>query len=169
VRKSKADRRRKLLRIAIVLALVFIIAIAAVYNFLHSTLTVALMESLSTFKVAKVGYPSVQPDSIQLNITYSLENPTDFSIIVETIAISLSVNGKHLIGVNLPLNEDLPAGAKTFFHSIRDVTDKNILNSIRNQTYTLGVEGEIVGSTSYLFVQAHINKELASFESIKGP
>jgi len=168
VGEKKADRRKKLSRIMVVLALIIIIAVAAIYTHLNNTFTVALMESLSTFEVTEVEYPSIQPDSIQLNITFILKNPTDFPISIETIIISLNINEKYIIGVNLPLNENLSAGEAIFFYSIRDVTGNDVLSSIRSQTYTLRVEGEIVGSISYLFVQTHVRKGLAFSKVVEG-
>lgn len=168
MREKKADRRKKLLRIMVVLALIIIIAVAAIYTHLNNTFTVALMESLSTLEVTRVEYPSIQPDSIQLNITFILKNPTDFPISIEEIIISLYINEKYIIGVNLPLNENLPAGEDIFFYSIRDVTGNDVLSSIRSQTYTLKVEGEIVGSISYFFVQTHVHKGLAFSKVVEG-
>lgn len=168
MRGEKADRRKKLLRVLVVLVLIIVIAIAAIYTHLNNAFTVALMESLSTFEVTRVEYPSIQPDSIQLNITFTLKNPTDFPISIEAIIISLYIDEKHIIGVNLPLNENLPAGEDTFFYSIHDVTSNDVLSSIRSQTYTLRVEGEIVGSTSYLFVQTHVRKGLAFSNVVEG-
>ncbi|MCK4477557.1 hypothetical protein KAU88_03390 [Candidatus Bathyarchaeota archaeon] len=168
MRGKEADRRKKLLRVLVVLALIIVIVIAAIYNYLNNTYTVALMESLSTFEVTRVEYPSIQPDSIQLNITFILKNPTDFPISIEEIIISLYIDEKYIIGVSLPLNENLPAGEDTFFYSIHDVTGNDVLSSIRSQTYTLRVEGEIVGSISYLFVQARVHKGLAFSKVVEG-
>jgi len=168
LRKEKTGRRKKLLRIAMVLALVIVLAVAAIYIYLNNTLTAALMQSLRTFKMVSVTYSSVEADSVELNITFILENPTDFSITVEAIIIFFSVDERDIGGVTVSPTQNLPARENTSFYFIRYVTDEDVLDSIRNQTYKLSVEGKIVGYTRYLFVYKRMDRRLAFAETVTG-
>lgn len=153
---------------AIVLALVTIIAVAAVYTYLNNTLAGALMQSLGTFRVVSVTYPSASPDSVTLNITFMLRNPTDFPITLERIIVSFSVDDRDIGFLDLFPAQYLPAEEKTFFHFIRSVKNENVLRSFEKPTYILWVEGKIVGSLNYLFVDTSSTRRLAFSQTVGG-
>lgn len=168
LRKEKTGRRKKLLRVAIVLALVFVLAVAAIYIHLNNIITAALTQSLRTFKIASVTYPSVQLNPVEVNITFILKNPTDFSITVETIIISFSIDDRDIGGVTVYPTQNLPAGENTYFYFIHTVTNEDVLNSVRNSTYKLSVNGRIGGSARYLFVQAHVGRRVVFSQKAHG-
>ncbi len=168
MKKRKSDRRRTLRYVILVLALAAILAVAAIYINFNSTLVAALGNSLNTFRLTEVTYPTVEPDSIDLNISFILRNPSDFAVTVESIIIYFSVDDRDIGGVSISPGQDIPAGESSFFYFIRHVTDDPVLNSVRNQTYRLGVEGRIDVSARFFFVQSVRDRRLVFSERVTG-
>lgn len=149
MREERTSRRKKLLIVAIVAALAIVLGVAFVRTYLNNTLTTALKRSLGTLKMSSVEYYGGE-----LNITFVLENPTDFSITVEAISVSFYVNEKPVGVVSAPLGDDLAAGESTFFSFSSPQWQS--MNIAQNQTYRLRVEGMISGSARYPFVETSV-------------
>jgi len=159
LRKEKT--RKKWTYVLIALTLAAILAGAVIYVNLSNTLTAALIKASSTFRRFSVTYPSVEPDSVDINITFSLNNPTDFAVTVESIFVSFSIDDKDIGEVAVFPSQNVPAGESSFFYFIRHVTDENVLKSLRNQTYRLSATGKLGVSANYFFIQSRWDRNIA--------
>jgi LEA14-like dessication related protein len=168
LRKEKANRRRRLIWLVAGLTLVIIISVTAFQNYMNNTLDDALTKSLNTFQKVSVAYPLVEPDLIKINITFNLRNPTDFAMTVTAVTVSLSVDEIEIDTVSIPLDQSIPAKENGSFFIEYSVVNEAALNSIRNQTYKLGIEGSITASDSYLFVHDGRTKVFTFIETING-
>jgi LEA14-like dessication related protein len=166
--KKKPTRTRKLLRIAVIIMLVTMLAIVAIHVHYSNALSSALVTSFGTFRVASVTYPTVTADLVELNITLTLDNPSEFPITAEAIALSFFVDEESIGNIAIPLEEVIPAANAHYFHSVQNITDADVLASLRKSTYVLKISGEISGAASFLFVQAEANKRLNLSKLVEG-
>lgn len=166
--ETRGGKRKKLAWATAAVAIMVIIAFAVVYVNLNSALNSALFQSLNTFDLVSVAYPSVSPDTVDLNITFSLENPTSYTTKVSAIMLSFRVDEKDIGSVNFEPNQDLPPGEENFFYFFRHVTDENILMSFNNQTYNLVIKGKISASVSHFFVGASRSRDIDSIREVNG-
>lgn len=163
MRKERTSRRRRtLIRIGLLSIPIAILVAAATYLYLNNALTDALFQSLGTFQIASVTYPTVEPDRVDLNITFRIENPTEYSITIERIRISFAIDNKDIGGINVSPNQTLGAGENTAIYFIHSVREDRVLNSVRSQTYILTVTGRIRGSARYSFLQTYVGRPLDS-------
>lgn len=151
----------------ITVILITIIGTFSTYTYFTNSLNSALKKSLETFNLTSVSGTPIT-EGVELNITYILQNPTEFPVIVETIIISFAIDNIDIGGVNIAPNKTVSASESSYFYFIRFVTDETVLNSLQNETYKLSVtEGSwISGSTGFLLFQVHATKSIASSEII---
>ncbi len=167
--KNRKKSRRKFIRALLALALVAVIILAAVYVHLTNVLSATLLESLGTADIEEVTYSDITPGSVDLNVTWSLMNPTDHTITLERIVVYFSVDDRDIGGVEVPLNQELPPDGIHHFSMIQSVRDTQVLESLNNPTYVLKVrQGSIGGSARYLFFQTRISKRLGFSRTIEG-
>ena len=166
--KEEKTRRKKLVRIILALIIVIALIIVALQIYLGNTLNASLIRTLDTFELMSVTYPSVQPSEIELNLTFFMRNPTEIPMSVESIDISFSVNTLDIGGINVDTAQSLLPGDSTFFYALHYVNDANVLNSLRDETYSLKVAGTISGQSSYLFLNSHKQRQVSIFENLAG-
>ena len=167
--EEEKTRRRKLVRIILALIIVIALITVTLQIYLGNALNASLIRSLNTFELSSVTYPSIQPSEVELNITFLMRNPTDFTMSVESIDISFSVNNIDIGGINVDTTQKLLPGDSTFFYALHNVNDANVLNSLRDETYSLKVAGTISGHSSYLFFNSHQRRQVSIFENEPGP
>jgi hypothetical protein len=166
--RREKTRKKKWTYTLIALTLAAILAGAIIYVNLSNTLTAALIKASSTFRRFSVTYPSVEPNSVDINITFILNNPTDFAVTVESIFVSFSIDNNDIGEVVVFPSQNIPAGEHSFFYFIRHVTNENVLKSLRNQTYGLKVTGKLGLSANYFFIQSRWDRNIAFFETATG-
>ena len=166
--EKTGGKRKKLVWTTVALALVVIIALAIVYVNVTNALNSALRSSLHTFALASVAYASVNDDTVDMNLSLSLENPTAYVLKVNAIALSFWVGGKYIGSLTVMPDQDLPSGEKGYFHFVRHVADEEVLNTLHNQTYELILKGKISASASYLFVEARWDRDIDYTREVSG-
>lgn len=170
--EKKNEKRKKLRYIAIAVILIVTIVSISIYTYVSNSVNSALMVSLETFSFESANVtPMVE--GVELNITFILTNPTEFSIIVNTISIAFSIDNVDIGGVSINPNETVLAGKHNYFYFYNHVEkeEEDVLNSLQNETYKLSVTGGswIRGSASFLFFQTHVAKSIAFSAIIQNP
>jgi LEA14-like dessication related protein len=144
------------------------VAVATIYVHYSNALSSALVTSFGTFRVVSVTYPIVAADIVELNITLTLDNPSEFPVTAEAITLSFFVNEESIGNIAIPLEEVIAPANTHYFHSIQNITDAEVLASLSKSTYILKISGEISGSANFLFVQAEANKRLNFSKLVEG-
>jgi hypothetical protein len=125
--------------------------------------------SLNTFALASVAYAPASGGAVDMNVSLSLENPTPYFIKVNAIALSFWVGGRYIGSLpGVAPDQGLPSGEKVFFHFVRHVTDEAVLNTLHKQTYELALNGRISASTSYLFAEASLGRNIDYTREVSG-
>ncbi|MCW4051673.1 MAG: hypothetical protein NWE78_00510 [Candidatus Bathyarchaeota archaeon] len=161
-------RKNKLIRIAIVLIIATILIAAAIQVYMGNILTASLIRSLETFELDSVSYPSVQPDEVELNVTFTLENSGTFRIVVERIDISFFVENNDIGGIRVDATQEILPNNTVVYFAIHFVTDEKILNILRTNSYNLKMSGTITGYSNFLFIQSRQRKLVNAFENVNG-
>ena len=159
-KEKTGGKRKKLVWTMVALALVAIIAFAIIYVNVTNALNSALRNSLNTFALATVAYTMATDGTVDMNISLSLENPTAYVLKVNGITLSFRVDGEYIGSLTVMPDQDLSSGQNVSFDFVRHVTDEEVLATLHNQTYNLGLKGKISASASYLFVEAHRDREI---------
>lgn len=162
------SKRRRLVWAILVPTIMVITVLAVFYVNLNSALNSALSQSLNTFDLVRVEYPSVSPDVVDVNITFSMENPTNYTVEVNAIVLSFWIDDKDIGTVNIEPNQDFPPGEESFFYFFRHVTDEDVLTSISTQTYELTIRGKISASAGDFVVSASRSKDIDHVREVDG-
>lgn len=168
--EKKNEKGKKLRIIAIAIILIVTVVSISIYTYVSNSVNSALMASLETFSFeSAISTPT--EEGAELNITFILTNPTEFSMVIDTIIISFSIDNIDIGGVNINPNETVLAGKHNYFYFYNRVTKENVLNSLQNETYKLSVnEGSwIRGSASFLFFQTHIAEPITFSAIVQNP
>ena len=160
--------RRKLKRIFLVTGLALFILIAVNYLHLNNTLGTALRQTLRTFDMVEVTYPSTSTEIVYLNITFIINNPTDFPMTIESINIRFEVGSIEIGGMNIAPSQDIPAGEYTHFQFTYAVSNADVLITLQKESYGLRMDGSISGSTRFLFVQTSATRTYGSYKTVAG-
>lgn len=168
MRNRNTSQTRKMLGIVLFLLLSIAIGIAIIYLYFSNSLSSALATSLGNLHVVSVTYPIITPDLVELNIALTLNNTSGFALTVEAITLSFFIEEKSIGEISVPLDETIPAGANHYFHSVQNITDTGVLQSIREPTYVLRINGEIRGMARFLFIQASDDKRLNFSKLVDG-
>lgn len=159
-------------RLLFALIIIAVIVFAAVHTFLSNAVVSALKRSLGTLSLLSVTYPAANlssPDPfVQLNITFTLTNPTDYHVTVEAISIAFSVDRQDIGGINVPLDEEVQAGESSIFFFVQTVNEDNVLQSLMNPTFTLSGAGIAKGSAHYLYFRTSSTRTLGFSKTVPG-
>jgi hypothetical protein len=158
--RKSGGKRKKLVWTMVALALVVIIALAIVYVNVTNALNSALRSSLNTFALASVAYASANDGTVDMNISLSLENHSAYVLKVTGITLSFRVAGEYIGSLTVMPDQDLSSREKVNFNFVRHVADEEVLTTLHNQTYNLGLKGKISAFASYLFVEAHWDRDI---------
>lgn len=166
--EEKKLRRKKLIRLAVIVIIATVLVAAVIQVYMGNVLTVSLIRSLETFELDRVEYPLVQPDEVELNITFTLRNSGNFRIVIERIDISFFVENNDVGGVKVAATQEILPGDIAVYFAVHPVEDEKILNILRSDSYNLKVSGTITGYSNFLFVESHQRKQVNVFESVGG-
>jgi hypothetical protein len=152
-----------LIIVCIIVALIIIVQ-------LNNACVSGLKRSLRSFKLEGVTYPQVTDSGLGrlINITFSLENPSEFRIIIEQITVAISIDEEYAWGGGIPLEEPVSSGQKVFFSTSKSLSliGERALESVQNPPYKLGVNGGITGSSQFLFLKSQESLPLVFFKKI---
>jgi len=148
---EKSTRKRTKITVAIV-TLIVLSSVTGLYAYSYHVVNNALAASVETIKVDHVSIEafSMSPPSLDIKIVFSIRNPTRVSVTLESISMSIFVDGSSA-GVITAETLDLPANGKTTFEGVLHLT-KELLQIVENEEYIMSMDGKIVGSARYLFV-----------------
>ncbi len=166
--EEKKLRRKRLIRIAAIVIIATLLATAAIQVYMNNVLVASLIRSLETFELDSVSYPLVEPDEVELNITFTLENSGGFRLVVERIDIRFFVENNDIGGVAVDVGEEILPGATAVYYAVSPVDDDQILTILRSSSYDLKVSGTITGYSDFLFVESRVRKQVNVFESVGG-
>jgi LEA14-like dessication related protein len=161
------NKKKKLRYLIIILVLIGIVTIST-YTYFTNSLNSALKRALKTFELASINSTPLT-EGVELNIAFILQNPTAYSITIDTIAISFEIDNIDIGGKDINPNSTISARGSSYFYFIRHVTDGTVLKSLENETYKFSVtEGSwISGSTKFLIIQTHATKSIVGSEIIQ--
>ncbi|UCD96608.1 MAG: LEA type 2 family protein [Candidatus Bathyarchaeota archaeon] len=169
---SRTHRRKRLRRLLIAIIVIVVVVFAATHTFLSNAVTSALRRSLGTITLQSATFPAINLSSptpfVEINITITLTNPSDYPITIDVIDLTFSVDQRIIGGLNIPLGENVPAGESTIFFFIQRVDDNNILQSIMNPTFILSGEGLAKGSVHFLYFQTSSTRTLSFSQTVLG-
>jgi len=153
--------------------IIAVIVFAVIHTFLSNAVTSALKRSLGTLSLLSVTYPVANLSSpepfVEINITFTLTNPTDYSVTVETISITFSVDRQEIGRTyDLPLDEEVQAGESAVFFFVQTVKEDNVLQSLMNPTFTLSGDGTAEGSTHYFYFRTSSTRIVAFSKTVPG-
>jgi hypothetical protein len=170
--RPRTNRRKRLWRLLIASIIIAVIAFAALHTFLSNAVASALKRSLGTLSLQSVTYPAINLSSpepfVQVNITFTLTNPTVYPVTIEAISLAFSIDQQDIGGLNVPLVEDVQAGESTVFFFVQTVDDDNVLQSLMNPTFSLSGEGLATGSAHFLYFQTSTTRTLAFSKTVPG-
>ena len=159
-------------RVLFALIIIAVIVFAVVHTFLSNAVASALKRSLGTLSLLSVTYPTANLSSpepfVQINITFTLTNPTDYPVTVEAIWIDFSIDRQDIGGIDVPLDEEVQAGESTVFFFVQTVDEDNVLQSLMNPTFTLSGEGIAKGSARYFYFQTSSTRTLGFSKTVPG-
>ncbi len=172
--KSRTTRRKRMWRLLFASIIIAVIVFAVIHTFLSNAVTSALKRSLGTLSLLSVTYPAANLSSpepfVEINITFTLTNPTDYSVTVETISITFSVDRQDIGGINddLLLDEEVQAGESAVFFFVQTVKEDNVLQSLMNPTFTLSGDGVVKGSTHFFYFRTSSTRIVAFSKTVLG-
>lgn len=151
--------------ICIIVALIIIVQI-------NNTRISGLKQSLRSFKPEEVTYPQITDSEMErlINITFTLENPSEFQIIVEQIIVTISIDDEYAWGGSIPLEEPVSPGQKIYFSTSKSLSQisEGARESVQNGTYKLSVNGGITGSSQFLFLKSQESLFIGSTKIVAG-
>jgi len=166
--EEKKLRRKKLIRLAVIVIIATVLIAAAIQVYMNNVLAASLIRSLETFELDSVSYPSIQPDEVELNVTFTLENSGSFRLVVEKIDISFLVENNDVGGVRVDAAQEILPGDTAIYYAVHLVENEKILSILRSSSYNLKVSGTITGYSNFLFVESRVRKQVNVFESVSG-
>ena len=171
MKTEKVDKRKRFVKPVSMLSIICIIVALIIIVQLNNTRVSGLRRSLRSFKLEGVTYPQITDSEERLiNITFALENPSEFQIIIEQITVTIYIDEAYAWGGGIPLEEPVSPGQKVFFSTSKSLSQisKEARESVQNQTYKLGVNGGITGSSQFLFLKSQESLPLGITKIVAG-
>ena len=170
MKTEKVDKRKRFLKPVSMLSIICIILAIIIIVQLNNTRVSGLRRSLRSFKLEGVTYPQITDSEERLiNITFALENPSEFQIIIEQITVTIYIDEAYAWGGGIPLEEPVSPGQKVFFSTSKSLSQisKEAHESVQNP-YKLGVNGGITGSSQFLFLKSQESLPLGITKIVAG-
>lgn len=142
------------LALIVLLVLVFPIALYGYGYMKTSEVLNKVVESIevSGFKVMDV---SIIPPSIELKVTLTVRNPTDTSIVLQSVYLEVFLE-EFKLGEITVAGKPLPSGAVTTLDGLMRIEAGTVLAAVRSYiergNVTLRIRGSMVASATYLFI-----------------
>lgn len=135
-----------------VIVVLLIISLAGMYVYAYTALYETLSKSLETFYVYDVRLQNrrLVPPSADVVAEYTIFNPTGTAIRLVELDFNIWVDGKR-IGELTSTDKILPAGGSVVLNITIHV-DSEILDIMISPPYTMRISGEVMGSTTILFL-----------------
>lgn len=172
MKTEKVNRRKRFVKPVSMLSIICIIIALIIIVQLNNTRVSGLRRSLRSFTLKEVTYPQLTDSELErlINITFALENPSEFQIIIEQIIVTIYIDEEYAWGGGIPLEEPVSPGQKVFFSTSKRLSliSKRAQGSVQNQTYKLGVNGGITGSSQFLFLKSQESLPLGITKIVAG-
>jgi len=111
---------------------------------------------VSGFKVADV---SILPPSIELKVTLTIGNPTDTSIVLQSIYLEVFLE-EFKLGEITVAGKPFPSGAVTTLNGLMRIEAGTVLVAVKGYiergNVTLKITGSVVASATYLFITVNL-------------
>lgn len=170
--RSRTPRRKRMWRLLFASIIIVVIVFAVIHTFLSNAVTSALKRSLGTLSLLSVTYPVANLSSpepfVEINITFTLTNPTDYPVTVEAIRITFSVDRQEIGTIDVQLDEEVQAGESAVFFFVQTLDEDNVLQSLMNPTFTLSGDGIVKGSTHYFYFRTSSTRIVAFSKTVPG-
>lgn len=158
LKTEKENERKRFLKPVAVLSIICITIALFVIIQINNSRVSGLKQSLRSFKLHEVSYPEIsdpEPERL-INITFTLENPSEFQIVVEQIVVTIYIDEELVWGGGIPLEEPVSPGQTVFFFTSRSFSQigERALESVQSDSYKLSIDGEITGSSQFLFLKS---------------
>ena len=112
---------------------------------------------VSGFKIMDV---SILPPSIELKVTLTIGNPTDTSIVLQSVYLEVFLE-EFKLGEITVAGKPLPSGAVTTLDGLMRIEAGKVLTVVRSYiergNVTLKITGSVAASATYLFIT--VNRE----------
>jgi len=156
---------------AAVLALIVLLFLAfpaVLYGYGYVKTAEALNRVVESIEVSgfRVMDVSILPPSIELKVTLTIGNPTDTSIVLQSVYLEVFLE-EFKLGEITVAGKPLPSGAVTTLEGLMRIEAGTALAAVRSYTergnVTLRITGSVVASATYLFItvsrEASVNLE----------
>jgi LEA14-like dessication related protein len=156
---------------AAVLALIVLLVLAfpvVLYGYGYVKTSEALNRVVESIEVSgfKVMDVSILPPSIELKVTLTIGNPTDTSIVLQSVYLEVFLE-EFKLGEITVAGKPLPSGAVTTLEGLMRIEAGTALAAVRSYiergNVTLRITGSVVASATYLFItvsrEASVNLE----------
>lgn len=159
--------RRKIWKIVLpVIVVLFLASLGGMYVSAYTALYDALSKSSETFYVSDVRMEDVRlfPPSADVIAEYTIFNPTGTTIRLVEVSFDIWVDGTR-IGELTATDKTLPAGGSAVLNVTIHVGSE-ILDVMMSPPYTMRISGEVVGSTTILFLTVSRTHSITETQTI---
>lgn len=146
--------KRKIWKIVLPLVIVILVigSLVGMYLYADNALDNALSRSFETIYVSDLQITdlSLLPPSADCVVEFTITNPTDIDIRLKRVYLDIWIDGISIGTLNAN-DKPLPSGGSTVLTCTLHIGSE-ALNVIWNPPYTIKISGEIVGTTTILFL-----------------
>jgi len=131
---------------------ILIFSLVGTYLYADHAISTALSESFETIHLSDLRITNVNlfPPSADCIAEYTITNPTDTDIRLKKVYFDIWIDGMS-IGTLTANDKPLPSGGSTVLTCTLHLGSA-VLGVLMNPPYTMKLSGEIVGSTTILFL-----------------